>query len=832
MISRSLKIPRSRGHVVTTAMAQYAACGAGEAPATVRQLKYAVRYMDMFLATKDMDSFAELLARNDGALNDEALWRQLATWMASHAKLITDQTKGLDAGTALKMLSSLTKAAKNAAPEHPLWASSAVNRWYQDVRTHVEKTIHRREILEGDEDDQELQDIGHELLTEMVNALNKTGTPDDLTRALALVLTFHCVGRPGEFVFVSLEKLFYDSERETATVIWSEMKKMSQYKVPLSVGNKKELCPFWSMSGFYLSGAASGVARGANTSGAHFMFSKLAQVPDSAQQFLNIAVKDCIAVAVSASQAPYFSGKSLRRGGVGHLTGALALRHDLLPAVAMGNWAIPCRITEYFGEKARESKRAVATRSLAGWTNPYTKVVPPHLVPSAQFPAEQVANLVVHAYGEHYIDLSPGRRLAKVGELLLAVELMHLPEIVADRQGATRAIVQSTVNAMPLRIIALLDKAHTAGLGDGMVGRAHLLDLLVSQGKLILRQFRRDNAAQALAGAADGLAADAVTALVTQYADLQAQNMELRKVRAFLATHYFIRWFTLHHFRAQHVQTQAAWMHHMASSVQQMSSDITALSRGAASGQAGPSPLGKTRRASASAAGTAGAGGAARVSPLAGFELVASNADGGDDRGYVVPPRFPLVTFVTDVVTQGLGQITGRQIHWVESKWRPLSEARGQKPDIDRNFEARKIMELFLYLVTDVQLQDITAPLPPHDRAAVVERRMTAVSAVVAYMKDVYLDEHERYLPTAGRAGDSNRGGQKSNNCGALYSRWKRVKYEKGRPQGAPVPPAGRVENWANAGIMLGQPAIKPKVSRTTTDEQVQSSKGKKRQRK
>jgi hypothetical protein len=114
-------------------MAEYAAAGNGDAANTQRQAKYAVRYMDVYLATRDMDSFAELLARKDPNLTNEDFWRQLATWMALFAKQLNNQSKGLNAETALKMLSALTKAANGVTKDHALWASGAWNSWYTEI---------------------------------------------------------------------------------------------------------------------------------------------------------------------------------------------------------------------------------------------------------------------------------------------------------------------------------------------------------------------------------------------------------------------------------------------------------------------------------------------------------------------------------------------------------------------------------------------------------------------------------------------------------------------------------------------------------------------------
>lgn len=793
-------------------MAEYAAAGNGDAEATKRQAKYAYRYMDLYLATRDMDSFAELLARKDPNLTNEDFWRQLATWMALFAKQLNNQSKGLNAETALKMLSALTKAAKGATKDHALWASGAWNSWYTEIRTYIEKTCDRRDIIEGDADEEETQEIGQEQLAEIVATLNKKsmGDADHLTRAFALVLTFHCVGRPGEFVYTSLDKVFYDSERETVLLTWSEMKKLSQYKIPLCVGRKKELCPLWAMSGYFLSGAFS------SGGGGKFIFSKQAKTPDAAQGYLNGAVKGAMFNVVEREQVQYFTGKSLRRGGVGHLVGAPALRHDLLPAVAMGNWQIPCRITEYFSENAREAKRAIATRSLAGHPYPYTKVVPPRFVWNEEFAPHKAlfANLVAHGYAEHWAEFGAGQRLAKVGEMLLTVELMYLPDIVAESEWGKREIAAGTLAVLPRRVGNLLDQAVEAGLGEALrVVRWKLFDFLLRQGKLIMAQYLRDNAVQAMEVARDGPPAGTFDALATQYAELHAQNVALEKVCDLctlipppIAASPFPQRLAS---QATVMASQAIAIQQLTLAVQQLHGTVAELARGRSDGQAAPSPLGRSRKAAAAAAAAVAAAAAARSPPREG--LVPSNADGADDTGYFVPPTHPLAQFIIDIVTKGLGVIKGKEISWQWGQWRVLSQTRkDDKAIVDRNNEARKITELFLYLATDAQLQAITAALPATNRTAALASRKQAAEDVVANMMDTYLPEHERYLPQKGVVAKKGRkAAPRSPNCGALYRRWKIVGYAKGRPINKPAEGRGRVDYtfpWVQARAVLDAP--------------------------
>jgi hypothetical protein len=196
--------------------------------------------------------------------------------------------------------------------------------------------------------------------------------------------------------------------------------------------------------------------------------------------------------------------------------------------------------------------------------------------------------------------------------------------------------------------------------------------------------------------------------------------------------------------------------------------------------------------------------------------LVASNADGADDRGYVVPETHPLADFILDVLDHQLGTITGRNISWNKGRWRSLSQGRpGEQAQLDRGTEARKIAELFVHLATDAQRQDITAELPTTvDYQAVVERRMTAVRAVVATIKDDFLEAWEKYKRGAVDPEEEKKKkkGRKKANCGALYSRWKKVGYEKERPP-QPVRDEGRVDHML-AGVKLSDPVVRHRKGR------------------
>ena len=502
---------------------QYERSGRGLSENTNKTIDYAKRYFNIFAATKELPTFDELLNNRNEILCDIGFWQQLATWLHTFARLLSDQEKSLNAAVALGFLSALTTLASRAFPDHRTFDKNSFNTWYTDIRQDVQKQILRREIRDGDDGGEELLALSPGQLKAISKRLNEDGSADALTKVCALQLSFMCVGRPGEFVYVTSEKIGFNYELQTLELWWSDRKNLTQYKIPLTVGVDKYQCALYAMAGMLLIGCTSSAVRPIDKG--TFLFVKQAQTPDTAAAYLNNAVKEGVAPYVTAAELPMFVGKSLRRGGVSLLLLHKALQHDVLPALCMGNWEMQCRMFIYFGEPGKETKRAIAARALAGWQDVYCQPIPPRFAVDGVFTETVIERLVVHAYCEHLAEMAPGRRLFRVGYLLLALEVMWLAEVIAEIWGV-RPISHDLLNRLPLRVRVLLDVAVKAGLGENGRTRPAVLELLMGQSIQINLQFRRENTIDHVVRTEQ----PPLDLVVARFAEIQRENRELRQV--------------------------------------------------------------------------------------------------------------------------------------------------------------------------------------------------------------------------------------------------------------------------------------------------------------
>jgi hypothetical protein len=189
-------------------MATYAQAQRGLAGNTANTLRYAKVYFNVYGASKDFDTFDELL-ENDRSdiLCDVATWREFATWLHSYGRQISNQSKHIGVDAALSYLSQLTQAVCRKFPEHHTWNNLSFNTWYQDIRKEIQKVIGRREIEEGDDDGEELQDIDLKTLIRLVAYWNSIGNQDSMIKACSGSLSFFGMGRSGEFSYLTGDTL-------------------------------------------------------------------------------------------------------------------------------------------------------------------------------------------------------------------------------------------------------------------------------------------------------------------------------------------------------------------------------------------------------------------------------------------------------------------------------------------------------------------------------------------------------------------------------------------------------------------------------------------------
>ena len=510
--------------------------GSGLADGTKKNNDLATRYFNIFAGTKELATLEELVAARDTVLCDVGLWQELGTWMHTYARQLTDQSKHLKHETALNYLSSIVGVVSRTFPGHETFQKHSFDTWYADLRKDVTNQILRREIREGDDDGDESQDVTPEIVDRLCKRWNLEGSPESLTKALAVALTSACVGRPGEYVYISVEKMRYNHALKTLDLWWSDRKNLKQYIVALCVSAHKYRCAVFALGGHLIVGGTSAARSAVNAKG-QFIFAKQAQTQDTAAAYLNNAVKEGMAWEVTPAELPLFVGKSIRRGSVTHLLLHPKLQRDLLVACCMGNWELQCRMFKYFGEAGKETKRSIASRALAGWPNVYNQPIPPRFVLNDLLTKTVIERMVLYAYGEHLPDMGPGQRLFEVGHLLLAVEVMWLDDTITEVCGA-RPLTAEMLSRLPLRVKALLDVAQKAGLGTNRT-RLGMMELLKAQSINIYEQFHRENSIDQVNHSPQQQPLDMV---VCKLAELQRENHELKKVYLF---YVFILFFSI-----------------------------------------------------------------------------------------------------------------------------------------------------------------------------------------------------------------------------------------------------------------------------------------------
>ena len=194
------------------------------------------------------------------------------------------------------------------------------------------------------------------------------------------------------------------------------------------------------------------------------------------------------------------------------------------------------------------------------------------------------------------------------------------------------------------------------------------------------------------------------------------------------------------------------------------------------------------------------------------LDLVPSNANGKDTSGYEVKAQCDLASFVKNFFSKPLGSIKihketrKKELLWdFEGNWSQLCcRDKSYATSSNQKGEAKKIMELFVVLASEKEIEQMSAvlPLQPVALGVVLDAKRIATENVIVRLMH-FLDEHEKLLPktkTSTRASPV-----KSSNTGALYSRWKKLKYITTRPDigGVKV-----IHPWANAGMALNGSAV------------------------
>ena len=445
--------------------------------------------------------------------------------------------------------------------------------------------------------------------------------------------------------------------------------------------------------------------------------------------------------------------------------------------------------------------------ALSGMPNIFVTPALPGFKYDAVFTKEVVEKMVVHAYGRHLGEMAPNQRLADIGSLLLAVEVMWFESLVKDRLGEG-VVTQERIRFMPPRARALLDAACNAGL---VLGRTlpQVVAALRVQSAHMLQQFQRSNALARVEQNQQPL-----NELVLMVSDLRRECHELRQVRAHTfpsPTFPSPTFLSLNSVSWQLALQQGAGVERVMGLVQQ-----------------------QQRLPSAAGAVPHGASPPRRVSPAAaGLHDVLRPenfvAEGRDDSGYFVQGKITAVDFILEVVQRRLGRFTAEGFTWGElSQWRSVN---GDKLQATRNSEAKFFMELFVFTSTAQERLAIAASIIGDATAqqALVDLRRNAVVAVIARVKE-FLDRWEPFrVQNNAKAGRQKKGAAKAGSVNALAKRWQTVGRPRYEPGAGPGAAGANIAQWAtvSGGIIGAQVQKRAAEGSGKTDENLKKKRKK-----
>lgn len=178
--------------------------------------------------------------------------------------------------------------------------------------------------------------------------------------------------------------------------------------------------------------------------------------------------------------------------------------------------------------------------------------------------------------------------------------------------------------------------------------------------------------------------------------------------------------------------------------------------------------------------------------------LQPSNADG---KGilFSVGTQCELKKFVDAFYSKPLGTITIHEdtrmkgLKWdYQGNWQHISTYDPKYATFNlQNSEAKKLMELFVHLATEQEIEQMRAvlPLEPMALGVVLDAKRNATDNVIIRLMN-FLDEHEQLLPKT----STRKPTAKASTTGALIKRWYKLKYTTLDPG---VPVVNPIHTWS-----------------------------------
>ena len=311
----------------------------GSSRATVAGRVSALQQCSDFCLTKliglDAKRNASCERLTEEVICQQSFFKEFATYLCEHAISKTTGTL-LKGGTAMQYLSGVKEFAEQKFPNNPLWIERSLDQWYPYLRVAVDRNIRRRQISTGQPISESSLALGRSILTAVSETFMRSGSVESMKRRLAILMTFHAVGRAGESACSTWTSAVWDRDLGNLLINWNEMKtgKIVVYLTLKSVfhkfcsvtilGDSDPMNFFSDVSSmdidFYHAMACYLIMGGGNAKlslndESNWIFPDLARNKDSASslvtKYIREALADCPDKSLSGSSQDY-EGTSLR----------------------------------------------------------------------------------------------------------------------------------------------------------------------------------------------------------------------------------------------------------------------------------------------------------------------------------------------------------------------------------------------------------------------------------------------------------------------------------------------------------------------------------------
>lgn len=199
----------------------------GSSRATVAGRTSAMVHCDSFCLKKQIGLDTRGNASSDRLSEEiicqQSFFKELATYLCEHA---ISKTTGLllKGTTAMQYLSAAKEFAHNKFPNNPLWIERSLDQWYPYLRVAVDRNCRRRQIATGQPISESSLALGRTILTAVSETFMQCGSAESMKRRLAILMTFHAVGRAGESACSTWTSAVWDRDLGNLLINWNELK--------------------------------------------------------------------------------------------------------------------------------------------------------------------------------------------------------------------------------------------------------------------------------------------------------------------------------------------------------------------------------------------------------------------------------------------------------------------------------------------------------------------------------------------------------------------------------------------------------------------------------